>query len=322
MRKSVFVLAVMCAAMIMPVAAQENVQNAQRETYQFAQKDTCALYMDIHRPAPGVATSIDSVAKPTIFYMFGGGFISGKRDAGHLLPFYKTLTDHGYTVVAIDYRLGMKGYKMGKGWIGLAKSVKPFYHAQQMGVEDVFSAIAYLAAHPELGIDINNIVLSGSSAGAIISLASAYAVTNGEAEGLPEGFRLKGVMSFAGAIISTHGAPKFKELPCPILFFHGLDDNAVAYKHVGAFGLGMWGSSYYAAKLKKKGGNYSIYRYKDRAHDVAAYTNLLWTEEEAFLEKNVMKGLRCVVDALVDDPTLPVFKEWSQMTPQQMYHGE
>ena len=292
-----------------------------QETYAFAERDTCVLYMDIHRPAPGTSTAIDGVDKPAILYIFGGGFMSGARNDDYLLRWFETPNANGYTVVSIDYRLGMKGYKMGKGFAGVAKSVHQFYASQQMGVEDVFSAVTYLSVHPELGIDIHNMVVSGNSAGAIISLASVYAIANGQSEGLPSDFRFKGVLSFSGGIISVHGAPKFDALPCPILFFHGMNDNAVAYKHFGAFGMGMWGSSYLAEQLQKKGGNYCIYRYKNRAHDVAAYMNLLWKEEEAFLEKNIMQQSPRIVDATVDDDSLPVWEAWGSMTPQEMYNG-
>ena len=247
--------------------------------------------------------------------------MSGARNEAYLINWFNTLNDNGYTVVAIDYRLGMKGYKMGKGLIGLAKSVQPFYTSQQMGVEDVFSAVSYLAEHPELGIDVNNIVVSGNSAGAIISLACAQAIANGKTEGVPEGFRFKGVISYAGGLIGVKGEPKFNETPCPILFFHGMKDNAVAYKHVGAFGKGMWGSSFLVSKLKKKDANYTIYRFKDRAHDVAAYMNLLWPEAQAFLEKNIMLGQPCIIDATVNNDSLPIWEGWGSMTPQQMYNG-
>jgi len=305
----VLILVVIC----LPIAA--------KETYLYAKKDTSSLYLDIHRATAGTLSDFQGVPKPTIIHLFGGGFKSGTRDAAHLLKYYQMLNDNGYNVVAIDYRLGMKNYKMGNGLVGIAKSVTAFYASQQMGVEDLYSAILFLASHPELGIDVHNLVLSGNSAGAIISLASAYVVANGEAEGLPEHFQFKGVLGFAGGIISLRGAPKFETLPCPILFFHGINDNVVAYNHLGAFGRGIWGSNYLAAQLKKKGGNYSIYRFKDRAHDVASYMTYLWAEEKTFLESNVMHQTPCIIDALVDNPALPVRKEWSTITPQEMYNG-
>jgi len=292
-----------------------------QETYLYARKDSNLLYLDIHRPQAGATTEYLGVRKPTILYVFGGGFAFGARDEAYVLKWYSLLNKHGYTVVAIDYRLGMKGYKMGKGFAGLAKSVYQFEASQQMGVEDVFSAVSYLAAHPELGIDIHNIVLCGSSAGAIISLATAQAIANGTATGLPEGFQFKGVLSYAGAIISTHGAPRFTRTPCPILLFHGTKDRAVAYNHFGVCGRGMWGSDYLAKQLKKKDGNYTIYRIEDRGHDVASYFTRLWPEAQAFLERNVMQGVASIVDATVKNDSLPILKGWSTITPQQMYNG-
>lgn len=282
--------------------------NAQ-ETHCFAQRDTCNLYLDIWRPADDAVTAIDSLAKPAVLYVFGGGFIQGRRNDPFTVKWFKRLNAEGYAVVSIDYRLGMKGYKVGKGLSGTLKASDRFHLSQQVGVEDVFSAVSFLAAHPELGIPSDNLVISGSSAGAIISLASAYAVANGELEGLPEGFAgFKGVMSFAGGIISNTGAPKFKQAPCPLLLFHGTADQAVAYKHLGAFGRGIWGSSYIAGKLQKKGWPCCIYRFTGRTHAVAAYMDYLWPMEEEFLEK-VTLGVSHSIDATVDDPSLPTF--WS-----------
>lgn len=298
-----------------------------KETYLYAKKDTNMLYLDIHRAKVEMQdgnAQKDSleVKKPTILHLFGGGFKSGTRDSEYLLQWFNTLNEDGYNVVSIDYRLGMKGYKMGKGLAGLAKSVTQFYASQQMGIEDVFSAVSYLHAHPELGIDVNNIVASGNSAGAIISLACAHAIANGKTEGAPADFQLKGVMSFAGAIISLHGAPKFAALPCPILFFHGLKDNAVAYRNLSFAGKGMWGSNYLVSKLKRQGGNYNIYRVKDRAHEVASYMNRLWPEEKGFLERNIIKGEPFILDATIANDSLPIYKTWGQMKPQDMYNGD
>lgn len=290
-----------------------------QETFLYARRDTCSLYLDIHRPAASAQTDFEGVRKPAVMFVFGGGFAMGARNESYFRDWFSTLTDNGYTVVSIDYRLGMKGYHMGKGLSGALKSLDRFVASQQMGVEDVFSAVSYLAAHPELGVPADNIVLAGSSAGAIISLACANAVANGKAEGLPDGFRFKGVMSFAGGIISSNGAPSFATAPCPLLLFHGTADNAVAYRHYGAFGKGIWGSDYIARQLRKKGWNCCIWRFKGRAHDVAMYMYHLWHIEKDFLERNVMRNVSCDMDAMVDDPSLPVWKEWGNLSVEDMY---
>jgi len=287
-----------------------------QETYRFAERDTCSLYLDIYRPASGAQTEFQGKKKPTVMFVFGGGFVTGQRSDKFVMPWFDLLTADGYNVVAIDYRLGMKGYKVGKGLAGAYKACERFLLAQEVGVEDVFSALSFLAENPELGIDVNNIVLSGSSAGAIISMASEYAVVNGETHGMPEGFNFKGIMSFAGAVISTNGAPKYKNAPCPTLMLHGTADKAVAYKSVAALGRGIWGSSYIAGKLAKNGWEHCIYRFKDRTHDVAAYMYWLWPIEKEFLEQNVILGSGRTVDALVDDPSLPT---WGNISLDDIY---
>lgn len=283
------------------------------ETHLFVQRDTCALYLDIYYPAAGAETVLGDHEKPTVLFVFGGGFIGGRRSDPFVRHWFERLNADGYGVVAIDYRLGMKGYKVGKGLSGAFKAADRFRLSQDVGVEDVFSAMEFLAAHPELGVDTDNVVLAGSSAGAIISLASVYAVANGKA---PAGIRFKGVMSFAGAIISTSGKPKFKQAPCPMLLFHGTEDGAVAYKRFGFFGKGIWGSSFIAKQLSKKGWDCHIWRFEGSTHDVAAYMDYLWPIEKEFLEKDCTLGISRRTDATLTDDSLP---RWKAVTMETLY---
>lgn len=290
-----------------------------QETYRFVERDTTALYLDIFRPDSGAQTSYRDIAKPAILYVFGGGFVSGSRSDAGIRAWFRRLNANGYTVVAIDYRLGMKGYRMQRSLRGAMKALDRFVLSQQMGVEDVFSAVSFLAVHPELNVPADNIVLAGSSAGAIISLASAYAVANGQASGLPAGFAFKGVMSFSGGIISKSGAPKFRKAPCPILLFHGTADKIVAYNRFGLRRRGIWGSSHLASRLKDDGRNYSIWRFNGLGHEVAAYMGVMWNAEKAFLEKNVMQGIPSITDALIDDPSLPTWNSNRKATAADLY---
>ncbi len=297
---------------IIPALLLISLKAQAQETYQYAQRDTCALYLDIYRPADGAPTSFEGHRKPVILFLFGGGFISGSRDAGYFMHWFDILKENGYTVVSIDYRLGMKGVKVKHSLPGLYKASKDFYNAQQIGVEDVFSAVSYLWENSDaLGIDASNMVVSGSSAGAIIALASVYDIACGRTKGLPAGFRFKGAMSFAGAIVSIDGAPDWRTEPSPLFLAHGTADKAVAYKSLGAFSRGIWGSSYIAGQMQKKGWDCCILRMNGRTHDVAAYMAELWPQEKEFLEKNVMQGIGRSLDASVDDPSLPSWGEIS-----------
>lgn len=288
-----------------------------QDTYLFAQRDTCSLYLDVYDVTSGAETSYLGNPKPAVLFVFGGGFVSGERSSDFYQEWFKTLNDNGYAVVTIDYRLGMKGYKVGKGISGLLKAADRFKLSQDIAVEDVFSAVDFLWRNrEEVGIDPDNLVIAGSSAGAITALAAEYAIVNGEAKGLPEGFNFKGVMSFAGGIMSDSGAPKFKAEPCPILFLHGTADGAVAYNKLGALGKGIWGSNYLVKQLDKMGADYCIYRFTGRTHDVAAYMQACWSLEKDFLEKNVTQGARRVIDAVVDDASLP---SWGNITTDDIY---
>ena len=294
------------------------LSSAAQETYRFAQRDTCSLYLDIFRAAEGSETTFQGKAKPAVMFVFGGGFVMGQRSDDFTLEWVGRMNKEGYDVITIDYRLGMKDYKVGKGLAGIFKASDRFVLSQQVGVEDVCSAVAFLAENQDLGIDVGNMVLSGSSAGAIISLASEYNIVNGLAEGLPAGFNFKGVMSFDGAIISNTGAPKFKSAPCPILLLHGTADKAVQYNKFSAFGRGVWGSSWLAKQFAKNGWNHCIYRFKDRTHAVAAYMNYVWPLEKEFLEQNVILGASRTVDSIVDDPTLPSW-DWANISTDDIY---
>jgi len=281
---------------------------AQKSTYKVAERDTCDLYMDVYDPVmiPG-----DTLQRPTILYVFGGGFITGRRDDPFVLPWFKLLNENGYRVVSVDYRLGLKGVEMKFDLFHLIQSAKFTKTAVDMGVEDVFASVRFLVDNAEeLGVDPDNIVIAGSSAGAMISLSSELEACNRtvRAEILPEGFHFKGVMSFAGAIMSTSGRPVYRSAPCPQLLIHGTKDGAVMYEKMGIGRWGMFGSSYLVEKVLKPAGYiYQIYRYVGHSHDMSANMMANWPEEKRFLEA-LMAGQELVVDSTVDDPAMPVLQ--------------
>lgn len=222
-------------------AAEDRTDFRPDGTYKFAERDTCDLFLDVYNPAEGSATAVGGKEKPTIIFMFGGGFISGERDTPYYRKWFKAMTGNGYRVVSIDYRLGLKGVEKVGIW-----QVNQLDKAIHMAVEDLFSATAFLADNAEsLGIDPDNMVISGSSAGAISVLQAEYELCNRTpyADILPEGFRYKGVISFSGAILSRNGALEYARKPAPTLLMHGTEDNLVVYKQIRFFKLGFFGLS-------------------------------------------------------------------------------
>ena len=156
-------------------------------TVKYADRDTCVLYMDIYEPDASKVTCEDGKQRPTIVHVFGGGFKEGSRAETWLRPWFREMNAKGYRMITIDYRLGLKGVR------GVTQSefARLLDNAINIAVEDLFSATEYLLKNgASMGIDPNNIVVTGSSAGAIIVQQAEWEICNSTpmAAGLPEGF--------------------------------------------------------------------------------------------------------------------------------------
>lgn len=281
-------------------SAQESIDPD--DTYLFVKRDTCDLFMDVYNPASGSEVTFMGKTKPTIVFMFGGGFIEGERDDEFYKPWFKTLAENGYRVISIDYRLGLKGMKK----MGVAQ-VKALDKAIHMAVEDLFSATAFILENAEqLGVDPEGIVISGSSAGAISVMQADYELSNRTswASVLPENFRYAGVMSFAGAVFSTKGKLDYASAPAPTLMLHGTADKVVDYNQIRFLNYGFFGSNKIAQRFNKFGFGYNIYRFKDYGHEIAGKMSNTFDIQKTFLENNVIMGHKRFVDAIIDDPRI------------------
>ena len=284
-------------------------------TYLFVQRDTCDLYLDVYNPAKGSQTSINGKTKPTVVFMFGGGFIQGTRDDESYNDWFKMLTQHGYRVVSIDYRLGLKGSNK----VGIAQ-VNVLDKAIHMAVEDLFSATNFMIDNAEsLGIDPSNIVISGSSAGAISVMQAEYEVCNRTswASVLPADFNYAGVMSFSGAILSRKGKGKYAEAPCATLMLHGTADALVPYKQIAFFNLGFFGGGKLVERFKKFDYNYNMYHFIDYGHEIAGSMETTLDLQLKFLENNVMQGDKRVIEAWLSDPD--VYKGFGPQSRKELY---
>ena len=285
-------------------------------TYIFEKRDTCDLFLDIYNPAEGSQTSIDGNEKPTILFMFGGGFIRGTRNDESYLPWFKAMTEDGYRIISIDYRLGLKGSdKVGVAQVGaLDKAI-------HMGVEDLYSATNFLNENAaELGINPSNIVIAGSSAGAIIAMQAEYEICNGTSwtSVLPEGFRYAGVMSFSGAILSREGKVDYRlHSPAPTLMMHGTSDELVPYDQIAILHLGFFGGGKLVDRFQKFGYNYNMYHFIDYGHEIAESMPATMDLQKRFLETNVMKGKKRIVEAWISDPD--VYKGSGPQSRKELY---
>ena len=100
MIKRIFLVAATLISFSAMISATEGIVPEPDDTYLFASRDTCNLYMDIYHPAEGSATELDGKEKPTILFMFGGGFIQGTRDDKSYNSWFRMLTENGYRVIS------------------------------------------------------------------------------------------------------------------------------------------------------------------------------------------------------------------------------
>jgi acetyl esterase/lipase len=132
-------------------------------TFVFASPGGQELCADAYLPDAGPPA-------PVVITMHGGGWRSGVRGAYKYIG--QRLTEHGYALLTIDYRL-------------VAKEKNRYPAA----VDDVRAAIRYVREHAaELNVDTARIVLMGDSAGA--HLAALV--------GLTERPQVKGVVGIVG----------------------------------------------------------------------------------------------------------------------------
>jgi predicted esterase len=275
----------------------------------FVRRDTCDLFLDVYNPAKSSQTTYNGKSKPAVIFMFGGGFIHGTRDDASYNKWFRQLTENGYRVISIDCRLGLKGSNK----VGVAQ-VNVLDKAIHMAVEDLFSATKFIIENADqLGVDPSNIVISGSSAGAITVMQAEYELCNRTswAQVLPEDFRYAGVMSFAGAILSREGEVDYKVTPAPTLMLHGTADKLVPYKQIALFNLGFYGGGKLVKRFQKFGYDYNMFHFIDYGHEIAGSMYSTLDLQLDFLEKNVIEGKKRIIEAWISDPDV-----WKGAGPQ------
>ena len=120
--------------------------------------------MDVYIP------EVQNEQQACLMFVFGGGFIGGKRDDNQIQQVWRHFTEKGYVVIAIDYRLGMRG----KTEFAALKALKNFQKSIDMAAEDVISALDYtirnLRQTEKFTLDCAHIVVMGSAGTVGVSL--------------------------------------------------------------------------------------------------------------------------------------------------------
>ena len=317
MKRFYFLFAVLCFTFV-TAFAQDVMSGPDRasrpdESIAFAVLDTLTLEMDLYFPVD------DAEQHPCIIYSYGGGFVADNQRHEETRTLCRRLAGEGFVVIAANYRLGLRGVQF-KGPLSM---IKPLENAIRMATEDVMTVTRYAWDYAdELCIDRQQIILMGSSAGAITSLQCDYERCNRSelaSRYLPEGFRYAGIIAFSGAIFARKGLEYRHDMPAPTLFLHGTADKLVPYKQIKFFKIGFFGADALVKRFEKFGYPYYARRFEGYGHSVAAggpvtVDDLVW-----FCHHYVLKKERLQVDGFyrnLDPRTMPAFDMY---TPDDLY---
>lgn len=278
-----------------------------KSTYIYDVKGNDTLRLDRYEMQSG------SAKKPCVMFVFGGGFVGGKRDNSKYISYFDQLATSGYTVVSIDYRLGLKStaedFKSGKK-VGAREIVKRLKKAIDIAIEDLYGATNFVIQHAdEWNVDTTKIITNGSSAGAITVLQAEYYLHSEKSnlpKILPANFDYAGVISFAGAIFSTSGNLKWTSNPAPIQFFHGDADKNVPYEKAKIFSIGFFGSKNLTEQLNKMHSSYQFLDFENENHRIAELPmKENFADIQNFISEWVIKKKSTTEHVLIKDLTLP-----------------
>lgn len=305
--------AFMCAAIPMKAYTQQSGR-LQPDTYKYVERDSF-LCLDVYKPITPRAD------KAAVLMAFGGGFFSGERNNIHMKNWAHALTEHGFTVISIDYRLGFRNREMVAANSKLFKVTGLFRYCIDIAVEDCAAAVAWVCSNAqELDIDPSKIILTGSSAGAITVLQLDYCRANSlkEASELPHGWKPAAVIPYSGGIMCRDSKLKYATDPAPTMLMHGKKDRIVTYKSFGLpFSDKMHGGKKVDKAMNRQDIPHWFIRFEDIGHEVA---NWLPGSIDLFctFADLTLAGRITTLDATMTDSDLKP-ASWAQMNMLQLY---
>ena len=306
--KKLLILTTLCLFGVLSAMGQS------KSTYPFVERDS-TLYLDVHRPAVARAD------KAAVISVFGGGFILGARDNDYQSRLADSLTERGFTVINIDYRLGLKDSVRVANHTRLTDLDKLFQYCIDIATEDCAAAVKWVVEHAdEIDIDPTKIALTGSSAGAITVLQLDFCRANGwpQASALPKGWKPAAVIPYAGGVMCKPADLKYETDPAPTLLMHGTKDKIVAYNELGIpFHPKLFGSKAIDRKMKSLDIPHWFIRFEGIGHEVASWFPGSVDLFCAFVNQ-CLSGRVSNLDATMTDEVLQP-TEWTNMTVFQLY---
>jgi acetyl esterase/lipase len=225
--------------------------------------------------------------RPFVLMVHEGALIFG--NLGNELGKARWLARKGYAAAAINYRLGFNG---GTQYNSCGGNNREVLQAIYRGVQDTYKALHYFADRSEeFGIDPGQMMLAGSSAGAIIISALVYMDQDdfeamqpgivqalGELDPMKSGteYRVRALLTYQGyAVFRTNNI--WASNAKPTVFFQGTNDTVLPYKQGNLFSCGsyyyMLGAEPTADRLKNMKVPYELNYQPGKGH------TLSYTEE-------------------------------------------
>ena len=312
-----FILFAIIGTFVCLTAAAQRPDRLKCDTYKFVERDS-SLYLDVYKP------DVPRSDYAAVLMAFGGGFFSGERNNYIMKDWARALTDHGFTVISIDYRLGFKDSVMVASHSKLLKLPDLFKYCIDIAVEDCAAAVAWVHSNAGLlGIDPSKIILTGSSAGAITVLQLDYCRANSlpQASALPPGWKPASVIPYSGGVMCKDSKLKYATEPAPTMLMHGKKDKIVTYKSIGLpFAEKMHGGKKMDKAMNRQDIPHWFIRFDGIGHEVA---NWLPGSIDLFCTfvDLTLAGRITTLDATMTDSELKP-AAWAQMSMLQLYGGK
>ena len=265
-----------------------------------------AYALDVYAPLG------DTLSKrPLVIFQFGGGFLIGGKQLPPADDYCSFWAERGYVCVSMEYRLGFSP-------LSAESAERAVYRAAQ----DLQASLRFLVANSETyGIDTNNIIISGNSAGAVTSLHNTF-MEQDQAPASHTGYgftldasdlgglyssgntllnnrevKIHGLISNWGGISDTNFIGDQPDDMVPTILFHGDQDNLVHYDSGNPFDSPffptLYGSVYIARALERADIPYHFETFEGAGHEPEllepAYLDSICDLSSHFMYKHLLK---------------------------------